>query len=777
MRSLSLSDCPQGLLPWRDKAQWVGFQMVKDGGGYRKPPVNPKTGEYADVNCPDTWGTYDEAVKAVSKYKLDGIGIILTDGLIGVDLDHVLKDGKLDPDAQDIVNTLCTYTEISPSGSGLHLLMRGTEKTYEMLSSFKTRGKFEIYRKDRYLTVTGDLYGGNYSGISSNDVSLQAVLRKYWPIITTGGTTESDTPDTPKLTDEELLDDIRRSQSGDKFRAYYYDGKYTDHSRADLGLCNILMFFSFHNMQQVDRLFRKSKLMRDKWDEKRSNTTYGELTLKKSYDQVKRRKSRDDDMFDDGFDEWDEPVPFNDVILPDFPIDALPPVIADYVQAVADYTQAPVDMAAMCALAVIATAAQGKFRACLPNGHTEPLNLYCLCIMPPAERKSAVFRQMKKPVDEYEAEYNRENKAEIEKSKASKDVLERRRERIKGELAKSDNEADINKKQAELEDVCTEIANFSMKKQMRLFTEDATPEATAVLMADNNERITVASTEGTILDTLAGTYSKNPNLGIFLNGWSGDTCQVDRMGREPVRIENPKLSMLIMAQPDVLAGVIQNKRFSGRGLTGRFLYSLPKSRIGTRDFNGPAIPEDVYDNYRNRIVNMLNEDCKFVTDLHFQPEAEQAARAWHNELEPKIETEYRDLRDWTGKAEGETWRIAGLLCRASTDCIFEDSNDLTISKEHVESAVKIIRYCIEHAKAAYNLMGMDETENLSKRVLSVIKELKKPEFVPRDVYKPMHLATARIQPALDLLTEYGYIRPCETSKTGKPKKYQLNPLI
>ena len=88
---------------------------------------------------------------------------------------------------------------------------------------------------------------------------------------------------------------------------------------------------------------------------------------------------------------WETPIPFTQAILPAFPVDALPSTVRDYVLAVAESTQTPVDMSASAALAILALCEQGKFRIRGKADWTEPLNLFVVIVAEPSERKSAVI--------------------------------------------------------------------------------------------------------------------------------------------------------------------------------------------------------------------------------------------------------------------------------------------------------------------------------------------------------------------------------------------------
>src|SRR5690606_37008213 len=90
-----------------------------------KVPFNPLTGAPAKAGQPVTWARFEDSVKASDNY--DGIGFEFNDnGIVGVDLDKVIADdGTVSTEAMEIVEMLDSYTEYSPSGKGLHVLVKG----------------------------------------------------------------------------------------------------------------------------------------------------------------------------------------------------------------------------------------------------------------------------------------------------------------------------------------------------------------------------------------------------------------------------------------------------------------------------------------------------------------------------------------------------------------------------------------------------------------------------------------------------------------------------
>lgn len=138
--------------------------------------------------------------------------------------------------------------------------------------------------------------------------------------------------------------------------------------------------------------------------------------------------------------------------------------------------------------------------------------------------------------------------------------------------------ADVDRLVAELEALPVVVAP-------RLVADDITPEKVAVLMAQHGERIALLSAEGGVFGIMAGRYQPNssPNLDVFLKAHSGDRLTVDRIGRSPVRLEKPALTIGLAVQPDVIRRLADTPEFRGRGLLARFLYALPDSLVGSRD--------------------------------------------------------------------------------------------------------------------------------------------------------------------------------------------------
>ena len=478
---------------------------------------------------------------------------------------------------------------------------------------------------------------------------------------------------------------------------------------------------------------------------------------------------------------WESPIPFGRYDLEPFPTDALPPDIGAYVEAVAESTQTPVDMAGTAALTLVSVCVQGKYVIQGKADWTEPLNTFSNIIASPSERKSAVLHAVVSPADNYEVQFNLRNAGRVEDSKMQKRILERRQKAIEDKVAKG------NAEPGELERIAQEIAEFREEKPLHLYVDDITTEKLVSVMASNHGRAALISSEGGIFDTLAGIYTKNVNIDVMLKGYSGDTIRVDRIGRESESIMNPSLTILLMTQPKVISDVLSNATFRGRGLTARFLYCLPTSSVGDRRFQSRPVPEALYQRYEQKIVNMLEEEYRGEPrTIKLSPEASDLLTAFAEEIEPRLKTDYAEIADWAGKLVGNTLRIAGLLCRADVCCAPEFLNDdsaLVVSAGVMESAIRLGRYYLSHALAVYDVIPEATMHRDANRILDMIRERGLKEFNRREAmrYCRTFKTVAEIQPVLDFLDDYGYIirKPEKVMTGGRPPlpKYVVNPAV
>lgn len=475
---------------------------------------------------------------------------------------------------------------------------------------------------------------------------------------------------------------------------------------------------------------------------------------------------------------WDDPIPFKKINLPAFPVDALPKIIADYVKAVSETTQTPVDMAATSSLAIMSLCMQGRYSVQAKLDWKEPLNLYTLIIAEPSERKSAIISLMTKVLIEYEVDYNKTHAATFEFSKMAKQALESKKKSFESLYVKG------KKTKEEMKELALEIADFKENIPKKLYVDDITTEKLTSVISDNGGKTAVISSEGGIFDVLAGMYNKNVNIDVLLKAYSGDSIRVDRIGRPGELISNPTLTILLSVQPSVLTNVMQNCTFEGKGLTSRFLYTIPTSMIGYRRYKTSAIPTEITAAYCEKIKELLAEE----DDLSFQPttiylmqDASDLLEEYFDENEKAMISENQEIKSWCGKIVGNVLRISGILARMdqkSPNYFLNSNTMMTVSKTHVERAIKIGKYFTEHAKAAHSLMGIDPINKQCEYVISNIKKNNLHEFNKRDLMRTCRSfkKVDELVPVITRLSDYGYIQQKQESNK-QSQIYLVNPAV
>ena len=283
---------PEGLpQELKDSGRWCVWRYEQRAGRDKptKCPYNPRTGGGAMSNTPSTFTSYQEAANALERGGYDGLGVGVFDGLCAIDIDHcIAEDGTPSPLAVDIVSTMESYTETSPSGQGVRIFFRASGFNYDKAHYYTMNAKqgLEIYvsgATNKFLTVTGNSepWAGPFP-ICERAEALQTILDRYMvrPARTTPEATRAPQASLD-LSDAEIIAKAHSARNGAAFSALWNGdiSAFPSHSEADLALCNALAFWTGRNAGQMDRLFRSSGLMREKWDRRQSGSTYGALTI------------------------------------------------------------------------------------------------------------------------------------------------------------------------------------------------------------------------------------------------------------------------------------------------------------------------------------------------------------------------------------------------------------------------------------------------------------------------------------------------------------------
>lgn len=408
------------------------------------------------------------------------------------------------------------------------------------------------------------------------------------------------------------------------------------------------------------------------------------------------------------------------------PIEVLPTVMLDQIRSVSGATQTPADLGAVLALATVSAAIAGKVRVHIDaRDWVEPLNIYAVAILPPGARKSAVFEKFTEPLTTWE----RDRAREIGPARrAAEDALEATRA-THARTVKEGNSEKIEEARRQLDE-----AEAAIPRLPRVVTSDATPEALVRLLAENGGHISLLAPEGDPLRIADGRYERSGSarLDELKRAHSADSIRVDRIGREPLYIPRPALTLALTFQPSVLGSLQNGAAFRGEGMLARILWVQPNAMLGNRRTGAEVPPLDRqaagrFDEIVRQLLDVeadLDENGQvFPRTLELDPEARTVLYDLEAEVERGIGPggDLEGIADWAAKAAGQAVRLAGLLAlfnRVAT------SRPLwtPIDAESMVAGVEIVRALATHALVVLGPV-LDEEQERMRHVLRLAADL------------------------------------------------------
>lgn len=411
----------------REVPAWVAWRYEwrsgkKGEGKWTKPPRRAVGDGYAATDNPETWAPFEDAQRAAAR--ADGVGLVLTRDLVGVDLDHVIDAaGVIEPWAAEVLERFAgCYAERSPGGDGLRVFCRGVAPRS---GKGGPGNRLELYDRasPRYLTVTGHRIGGGevIEAQAAIDWLHATYMRKADaspappPVASTGG----------PLSDDEVIRRASAAANGAKFARLFAGDAGDDSSSADAALVALLAFWT-QDAAQVDRLFRRSGLMREKWDRPTAGTTYGALTIEamlaKGGERYKGTASAgkptatpEPPVFDraEAIKRARELLApsMRDREAPAYPVAALGPLAAAC-EAIATAGQVQPAMAGQCLLGAASLLTQGLWNVETLAGH-RPLSAYAVTLGDSGDGKSTAQGVALRPVHEWQRKAAREHADEV----------------------------------------------------------------------------------------------------------------------------------------------------------------------------------------------------------------------------------------------------------------------------------------------------------------------------------------------------------------------------
>ncbi|MDM5250085.1 phage/plasmid primase, P4 family [Lysinibacillus sp. G4S2] len=274
----------------KNTKQWICYKAIPRGEKITKVPVHPISGNPIDANNKGNWLTFEEARVYAGGNKVTGIGFVFTDNddFVGIDIDGCVDvNGKFNQVSMEILNCFKkkAYAEYSPSGRGIHLIVKG-EKTNQR-SKNSVYG-LEVYSDKRYFTVTGNVIE-EYGEINWCSNEIEYICNKFlekeekqqeMALLVTE-------KESFQHTTNELLEVMFSKKNGDRLKNLFegtWQQHYQSQSEADLAFCNALAFYTKKNHNKMNEIFRQSGLFRKKWDtiHYADGRTYGDAVIEEA---------------------------------------------------------------------------------------------------------------------------------------------------------------------------------------------------------------------------------------------------------------------------------------------------------------------------------------------------------------------------------------------------------------------------------------------------------------------------------------------------------------
>jgi hypothetical protein len=686
-----------------------------------------------------TWGAFEQALSACEREGYDGVGYVLTQqaGFTGIDLDHCRDPatGEKEPWAMEIVKRLNSYTEVSQSDTGLHILVKGT-----LPAGGRKKGDIEMYNAGRYFAMTGSHLEGTPLAIEERQSELTELHTEVFTESKQESRRREQNHSTGVGSDDDLLEKIRASKQGAKFKRLY-SGDHSDYpseSEADLALCSSLGFWTDWNPGHIDSLFRQSALCRSKWDEKHSSDgrTYGEMTIAKAFEN-----------HGDGYRGKGQELTFNtntkesvipqDDVLP-FPLPVFPVRLQRFISEVATSLPCPIDFVACFVLAVLGLAI-GKSRVlAIKDGWEEAPRIWVVVVAMPGDKKSPALEWAKRPLAEFQ------DQAAIT-YKAEQDEFEHKEAEYEKDL-KVWKSGSREKPEAPAKPVF---------KQGH--TTDITIEAIAPVLLDNPRGVGIIQDELTAWVTGMNQYKggKGSDRAHTLSLWAGADITINRKGKPPLHVPKPFVPIMGCIPPDVL-GELSDERGREDGFIHRLLFCFPEpvphayteavvSEVAKKDY------EYLFSKLRE-LEPKADDQGRFIPEaLHFTDSGKKAFRDWiddHHSQMNESAFEYRLRGPWA-KMEGYFGRLALILQMVA--CAFGEAASEDVDEVSAAGAAELIDYFKSHAEKVYTSLRATKEDKQLTALLQYLKRHGGKASI-RDLSRSQHLDK---KDCTDLLTELG----------------------
>ena len=400
-----------------------------------------------------------------------------------------------------------------------------------------------------------------------------------------------------------------------------------------------------------------------------------------------------------------------------FPLDAFPAWLKEHVESVTHRLQVSADMPAVFALPVMAAAVGRALRVRAWRGFEQPVVVWTVVAAASGENKSAVVNAMKGPVIAYQRERKKREKPDHDDASRRYELLKKQADSMAAQAVKSQAKVTM----AEAESAMREADEAKPNPLFRLTFDSATTEALVNELALHTFLAHLEG-EGDLFTDIVGRYDSGGLLKQYLDGYDGEGIDLDRVGRGHISAEQALIVLGVMIQPDMLAGVMGEGSFKGRGLLERCLYAMPPTLVGTRDMRAQEGNRDAEEAYARRLSTLCEKfhepepelpgRVRRTKVLELSAEAREVFVSYRQRIEARLRADLTPIISWVNKAQGGTvLRLAALLAVAW------DSDAVEVDGPTMSRAVEVMeRFFIPQALRTFGDLRGDAAGHVEKQI-------------------------------------------------------------
>ena len=408
-----------------------------------------------------------------------------------------------------------------------------------------------------------------------------------------------------------------------------------------------------------------------------------------------------------------------------FPIHSLPPVLRDMAIAIAKSKRVPRALPGVCVLGVASASLGSELQIQSASGRVTRGNLFLASSAKSGVGKSEVLREALEPFYQFEQSIIEKWKTEeLPKMQARKIELEISIHRKKMTL----NRAKDTPKGKEFEELQKDIAEFNALEKVMcapvLAVEDILSESLGVLLAANKETLASFSSDSRdIIKNICGRYRRSneeTDEAIYLKAFSGDPLRVNRLGRNPIYLQSPCLSVLWLLQPDMMNLMFTKNGLIASGLMPRFL--IADSRAQATKITGHesmSIPSDVKLAYRDLVFDLLRTYRFANATFTIQTESEASRKLvdFFNLTVDIRNEKYNLFESFIARWAEQAWRIAVVLHAAENGGC---AHQVPLSVETASAAIELVKWFNKEQIDIMEAVGHQTKKTKRSRILRAI---------------------------------------------------------